>query len=298
MHRPGLVSVSKHLSWVLLLVWIAAGARSSAADPLDVERLKERVNQYFGAVHSRQFAKAKEFILPQSREAAGPPGRGRTRVIDFSIVEVRLEEGDRSAVVTIKRVFMAAGLAAQANIKEKFRWKKEAGEWFLDPADPPRTTAEIFREYYYAKRIARANPKPGQTPSPLVVEFEEKVFDFGLATQGDIVRPRFSFRNLGSEAIVIEEIYGPEWLLDGNERGVIPAGKTGEIRMELDTSRLHLEFVQDVFVRFEPIREMVKLRIKGQVHTAEEIADSPTLSREAAAGKASKKELHQGDPEE
>ena len=298
MHRPGLVSVSRHLSWVLLLAWIAAGARSSAANPLDVERLKERVNRYFAAVHSRQFARAKEFILPRSREAAGALGRGRSRVIDFGIVDVRLEEGDRSAVVAIKRVFMAAGLAGQANIREKFRWKKEAGEWFLDPADPPRTTAEIFREYFYAKRIARANPKPGQTPPPLLVEFEEKVFDFGLATRGDIVRPRFSFRNLGSEAIVIEEIYGPEWLLDGNERRVIPAGKTGEISMELDTSRLHLEFVQDVFVRFEPIREMVKLRIKGQVYTAEEIADSPTLSREAAAGKASKKEIHQGDPRE
>ena len=68
---------------------------------------------------------------------------------------------------------------------------------------------------------------------------------------------------------------------------LIPAGMTGEIEMELNTSRLHQEFVQDIFVRFEPIQEMVKLRIKGKVLTAEEIGLSPALSEQAAAGKAS-----------
>ena len=36
-------------------------------------------------------------------------------------------------------------------VSEKFRWKKQEGEWFLDPADPPKSDAEIFREYYYEK---------------------------------------------------------------------------------------------------------------------------------------------------
>ena len=43
-----------------------------------------------------------------------------------------------------------------------------------------------------------------------------------------------------------------------------------------------------VCVRFEPIQERVKLRIKGEVCTAEDIARSPILSKEAAAGKASR----------
>ena len=285
MYRSGSVFVTASLLWVLILGWLPAGARSSPAAPedsADVERLKERVSEYFNAVHSRQFAKAKQLILPRSRDMAGAARPGRTRIAGFSILDVKLEEGNRSAVVTIRREIMAAGMAGQARIKEKFRWKKEEGEWFLDPADPPRTTAEIFREYYYAKRIARARPKPGQTPPPLEVEFMKTVFDFGLATQGDVVRPRFSFRNLGSEAIVVEEIYGPEWLPDRTERPLVPAGETGEIQMELNTSRLHEDFVQDVFVRFEPIQELVKLRIKGKVYTAEEIAQSPILSQEAA----------------
>jgi len=287
MYRSGFVSTS--LLWILMLGWMPAGVRSSAADPVDsadVDRLKERVSDYFNAVHSRQFGKARQFILPRSRDSAGTARPGRTRIAGFSILEVKLEDGNRSAVVTIKREIMAVGMAGLARIKEKFRWKKEEGEWFLDPADPPRTTAEIFREYYYAKRIARANPKPGQEPPPRSVEMERTVFDFGLATQGDVVRPRFTFRNLGSEAIVIEEIYGPEWLLDRTESHLVPAGKTGKIQMELSTSRLHQDFIQDIFVRFEPIQEMVKLRIKGRVYTAEEIAESPILSKEAAANKS------------
>lgn len=292
MYRSGLVSVSRGLSWVLILAWISAGAGPSVAapvDPAEIERLKQRVNRYFRAVHARQFTKAREFVLPRSRDAAASRP-GRTRITDFNIIDMKLEAGGRSAVVTIKREVMAAGLAGQASVKEKFRWKKQEGEWFLDPADPPKTTAEIFREYYYAKRAARARPKPGRTPPPLEVEFKKTVFDFGLATQGDVVRPRFSFRNLGSEAIVIEEIYGPEWLPNRTESPLIPAGKTGEIQMELNTSQLHQDFTQDIFVRFEPIRELVKLRIKGKVYTAEEIALSPILSKEAAEREAAERE--------
>lgn len=288
MYRLGFVSsVSTSLLCVLILTSISAGTRARAVDPADVERLKQRVNEYFRAVHSRQFTKAMEFILPRSRAAAGTALPGRSRIAGFSIVALKLEEDRASAIVTIKREVTAAGLADQVRIQEKFRWKKEAGDWFLDPADPPKTTAEIFREYYYAKRAARANPKLGQKPPPTLVEAGKTVFDFGLATQGDLVRPRFAFRNLGSEAIVIEEIYGPEWLLNKTESHLIPAGMTGQIEMELNTSRLHQEFVQDIFVRFEPIQEMVKLRIKGKVYTAEEIALSPILSKEAAASKAS-----------
>ncbi len=291
MYRSGFASsVSTNLLWVLILTSISADTQARAAEPADVESLKQRVTEYFRAVHSRQFTKAKEFILPRSRDAASTGQSGRTRIAAFSIVAVKLEEGRRSAVVTIKREIMASGLAGQIRIKEKFRWKKEEGNWFFDPADPPRTTADIFREYYYAKRLARANPKAGQKPPPLLVEAEKTVFDFGVAIQGDLVRPRFAFHNLGSEAIVVEEIYAPEWLLNKTESHLIPAGMTGEIEMELNTSRLHQEFVQDIFVRFEPIQEMVKLRIKGKVYTAEEIAVSPTLSELAAASKASQAE--------
>ena len=56
--------------------------------------------------------------------------------------------------------------------------------------------------------------------------------------------------------------------------------------MELNTAKLHRDFIHDIFVQFEPVKEMVKLRITGRVFTAEEIAKSPSLSKEAATRKA------------
>ena len=65
------------------------------------------------------------------------------------------------------------------------------------------------------------------------------------------------------------KIYGPDWLIeDRTEKRLIPAGEAGEIIVDVNTSNLRLDIGQDIFVRFEPIKELVKLRIKGRVFTA------------------------------
>ena len=277
MSRSGFVLVSKGLLLVLILAWMPAGARSSPADSEDLvemERIKQRASEYFSAVGSRRFGKASQFILPRSRDTISTRQSHGSRITNFAIVGVKLEAGNRSAVVTIKQEAMAAGLLGRMEVKQKFRWKKEEGEWFLDPADPPKTDAEIFREYYYKKL--------GAAPT---AEFEETVFDFGWIAQGDPVNPRFSFRNPSSQDIIVEKIYGPERLItDRTEKRLVPAGSAGEIIVDLKTAKLHRDFVQDIFVQFEPVKEMVKLRIKGKVYTSKEIAKSPSLSKEAAAG--------------
>ena len=85
-----------------------------------------------------------------------------------------------------------------------------------------------MKEYYYDKLAARANPKPGQPPPPLEVEFEQKVFNFGRVPQGTPLQPRFVFRNLASHDILVEKIHGPEWLIkDATEQRVVPAGADG-----------------------------------------------------------------------
>ena len=277
MLRLTCILVSKGLLPVLLLTWMLASAGTGAADggQADLERLKQRVNGYFSAVHARQFEKARQFVLPRSRDTIGASGSGKARITGFSIVEVELEEGDRSAVVTTRRVATAGGIGS-VRVKEKFRWKREDGEWFLDPDDPPKTDSEIFTEYYYKKQ--------GIAPT---AEFEERVFDFGLAVQGEPVRPRYSFRNPSSRDLIVEKIHGPDRLItDRTEKRLIPAGAAGEITVELNTTRLHRDFIQDIFVQFEPVKEIVKLRIKGRVFTAEEIAKSPSLSKEAATKKS------------
>lgn len=273
MSRLDFVAVFRGLLLVLMLAWMPAAARSVQVDPADqaeIEQLRQRVNRYFSAVHSRQFGKAGELILPRSRDAIDLSRSGNTRVSNLRILQVELDEGNGSAVVTVSRLVSAP--AGRVRVKEKFRWKKEGGQWFLDPADPPSTDAEIFREYYYKKR-----------GSPTKAKFEETVVDFGRVVQGDPVQLRFSFRNSSTRKIVVEKIHGPgRFITDRTEKRLIPAGSDGEIIVELNTHRVQRRFLHDIFVQFEPVREMVKLRITGWVDASEKIAGSPTRSREEA----------------
>lgn len=290
MFRSRFVEVFNGFLLVLALAWMPAGARSGAADqshPADVERLSRRVSGYFTALCSGEIDKAEQFILPQSLDAS-TLGRSRTsRITDFKVVEIALEEGNHSAVAEVKLKVLAPFTAGGFSVGKKFRWKKESGEWFFDPADPPKVNSKLFQEYFLDKQAARANPEPGKTPPPLQVEFEETVHEFEWVLQGDPVQSRFPFRNLTSEDIIVEKIYGPDWLIeDRTENRRIPAGEAGEIVVDVNTSNLRLDVGQDIFVRFEPIKELIKLRIKGRVFTAEDVAKSPSLSQEAAARKA------------
>ncbi len=255
------------LAW--MLSFPGPGLTEESQD--DVERIKQRVTAYFKAIHARRFSQARDFILPRSREDFAPPRSGKARISNFRILGVEPETGHRSAVVTVTRMVAAGGISRLA-VSEKFRWKKQEGQWYLDPADPPKSDAELFREYYYDK-LGDATK----------AEFEESVFDFETAVQGDPVQSRFPFRNASSGDIVVERIHGPERLIaDRTEKRVIPAGESGEIRVELDTAKLHGVFVQDFFVQFEPVQEMVKLRITGKIYTPEEAAQSSSLPQELA----------------
>lgn len=259
-----------------VLVWMLAvqGYGLAEGGQVDMEQLKQRVNAYFKAVHARRFDQARQFILPPSRDAFDPPRSGKARISNFRIVGVEPEPGNGSAVVEISRMVAAGGIS-RLTVRDKFRWKKQEGQWFLDPADPPKSDAELFREYYYEKLGAATK-----------AEFEESVFDFETAVQGDPVQSRFSFRNASSREIVVQRIHGPERLItDRTEERVIPAGESGEILVDLNTDKLHGVFVQDFFVQFEPVQEMVKLRITGKVYTPEESSQSSSLPEEAAAAK-------------
>ena len=286
MFRSRYVEIFNGALLATLLAWMPAGA-ADQSDPAEVERLSQRVSGYFTAVCAGQFDQARQFILPQSKDATTFGRSPKSRITGFSIVEVTLEEGHRSAVATIKLEVLAPIMVGRFTVDRKFRWRKESGEWFFDPADPPKENSNLFKEYFLDKQAARTNPKPGKTPTPLQVEFEETVHEFEWVLQGDPVQLRFPFRNLTSDDLVVKKIYGPDWLIkDRTEKRLIPAGEAGEIVVDVNTSNLRLDIGQDIFVRFEPIKEMVKLRIKGRVFTAEDVAKSPSLSKEAAARKA------------
>ena len=270
MSGMGLLKLWKNWLPLIILAWAPAAASLglSGPDPAGLDRLRQRANDYLEALHAGRVDQAAQYVLPASRETVDAARAGKARVLSFRILEVELEEGNRSALVTVSQTVMTAAImSGRMPVKQQQRWKLREGEWYVDPADPPQTHAALMKEYYYDKLAARANPKPGQTPPPLEVEFEQKVFNFGRVPQGTPLQPRFVFRNLASHDILVEKIHGPEWLMkDATEQRVVPAGADGEIRIDVDTSKLQWQVTQDFFVQFEPIREMIKLNIRGSVY--------------------------------
>lgn len=252
---------------MLLVMALGALPVLSETGSAGLDRLRQRANAYMEARMAGMMDQAAQYVLPASREAVGAAQPAKTRILSFRILEVEPEEGSRSALVTVSRTVMTpAIMSGRVPVKQRQRWKLWEGEWYLDPADPPQTYAAMVKEYYYDKLAARRNPKPGQEPPPLEVEFEQPVFDFGRVPQGTLVQPRFVFRNLGSRDVLVEKIHAPEWLIqDATEQRVVPAGAEGEIRVSIDTSKLEWQVMQDFFVQFEPIREMVKLGVRGWV---------------------------------
>lgn len=261
-------------SWSLLSIcvfWLHPSQMPSADEVGEVASIKSRVEQYYNAVQSNQQAKVAEFLVPKARGGFFP--QFDPKLIGTRIGDVKIEKGGSSVIVKIFSQVMVPSAMRPVDVPSLVRWKKEAGEWFYDPQDPPRTLASIFKEYYWEKLAARARKDP--SVPPLEVKFDKDVVDFGMAAQGNTVNLKFTFTNLSSKDLVIEQLYLQEQLMrDLTSERVIKAGKKGEILFVLETGPLYREFEHDIFVQFEPIKEIVKLKVKGRVFTAKEIAES------------------------
>lgn len=258
---------------LMLMITYPLLSQSSDAREVKIEELKTRVTHYFSVLHAGQITKARELIYPESRGTSRAAQAGNTQMDGLRILAVELEEGQESAIVKIRRVAWTPSVAGRIEVREKMRWKLLSGEWFFDPNDPPRTDASIFREYYYDKIAARGNAKPGEGPLPLAVKFHEDLFDFGIAVQGIPVKVRFKFESLSSQDIEIKKIFLPEWFIkDTTQKRFIKPGESGEVQVDLDTSKLYRDVRQDIFVQFEPIKELVKLTIMGKVFKEEDLA--------------------------
>ena len=233
---------------------LAACVITFAQEAGESDKIKLRVEQYYSAVQSNQQAKVAEFLVPKARGAFFP--QFDPKLIGTRVGQVKIEEGGSAAIVKIFSQVMVPTAMRPVDVPSLVRWKKEAGEWFYDPQDPPRTLASIFKEYYWNKQAARARKDP-KAP-PLEVKFDKDEVDFGMAAKGKTINLKFSFTNLSSKDLVIEQLYLQEELMrDLTSERVIKPGKKGEILFALETGPLYREFEHDIFVQFEPIKEIV-----------------------------------------
>ena len=229
------------------------------------ETIKERVAQYFAAVQSNDIGKAKEFVLEKSRASFFP--QFDSKLIGVRVAEVHLEKDKTAAVVKLLCQVMVPSAMQPVDVPQLQRWKLVSGNWYFDPSDPPPSEASIMKKYFYEK----LKKKEGKDPSQWDVRFEKEHQNFGVAVKGTTVTVRFSFTNQTTQELRVEKILLHQLMKDLTNTRVIPPGKKGEIVIALDTAPLYRDFDQDIFVQFEPIQEMVKLKVQGRVFTAKDL---------------------------
>ena len=256
------MKLNKHhyLCLIVCMLFIAKGL--IAAGDSDEEKLRQRVTEFYKALQANQSAKAGTFVRDTAKAGFRPaPGR---RIIAFRITGIKHEPERSSAVVEITLKMPAMFVAIPMEIPFLARWKKENGEWFFDPDDPPQTMGEKFQECYYQRHKKHV---------PSQVKLERKFIDFGVAARGKTLNLRFPFINQSSQEIKIEKVYVQSpFMKDVSAQAAIKPGQKSEIVIDLDTSPLHLNYDTSIFVEFQPINECARVRIKGRIFTAKELS--------------------------
>lgn len=98
------------------------------------------------------------------------------------------------------------------------------------------------------------------------IRFDEEVFDFGTVKEGDVVEHTFTFTNVGSAPLLIENAMAscgctvPEWSSEP-----IPAGQSGTIKVRFNTSNRPNQQLKTVTIRANTDPAETRLRIKGVV---------------------------------
>ena len=245
---------------IVYMLFIAKGL--IAAGDSDEEKLRQRVTEFYKALQANQSAKAETFV----RDTAKPGFRlaPQSNVVAFRIAGITPEPERNSAVVEIALKTIAPFIALSVEIPVLARWKKENGEWFFDPDDPPKTMGDKFQDCYYQRQEKQILPE---------VKLDKDFIDFGVVTQGKTLNLRFPFTNQSSKEIKVEKVYVQSpYMKDVSAQAAIKPGKKSEIAIDLDTSPLHLDYDTTVFIEFQPINECARVRIKGRIFTAKELS--------------------------
>src|SRR5262245_40151064 len=129
---------------LLATLWFASSIGNLDAEPTDaIERIKERVNQYFAAVQSNDITKAKQLVLDKSRNTFFP--QVDSKLVGFRVAEVNIEKDNTAAVVRLFCQVMIPAAMQAVDVPQLQRWKLDSGEWYFDPADPPPSDASIMK---------------------------------------------------------------------------------------------------------------------------------------------------------
>jgi len=278
----------RHLSTipvVSLIFFFFATPPSNANETKIPDKLKQRVTDFYTAMRANQTDKAAQYVIEKSRDSFKVQSHGK--FLAFEITHVEMEQGDKSAVVELSFKVLIPTIVRQVYIPDRTRWKLVSDEWFYDPDDMPPQMGDKMKEYYYDKQPA-GNAKSAAKTKESAVAFDTDLINIGLVEKGKVLNLRFPFVNKSAQEIKIEEFYfrGVPFLKNTTTKTVFKPAEKGEITVELDTSELSGPLDHSFFVEFQPIKEMVSLRIKGKVSVKQKSdAPKPTVKSFAPTSK-------------
>jgi uncharacterized protein DUF1573 len=237
-------------------------ANTTEASP-EVEKIKQRVTEYYTEIKSKELKKAAELVLPKSRKRF--LAQKRDPVDAFRIIVVKMEEGGTSAAVEAS--ISTGGTASfpyRMEVRNYTRWRLMKGSWYCDIDNPPQSLAQKMEEY---------SKTPQAAPGPLLglsagfqVKFDKDHLKFGTVPIGPPVTLRFPFTNVSAQPIKVENIYlRADFLKNKTEKGIVNPHEKGEVIVELDTSQLKGHIDHSFVVEFQPIKEMIQLYFKGLI---------------------------------
>ena len=99
------------------------------------------------------------------------------------------------------------------------------------------TTAEAVTETATTETPTVANTADQSVAAAGVIEYEESVFDFGTVKEGDIVEHSFTFKNTGSQPVILSQVAASCGCTtpDYTKTPVLP-GETGEIKVSFNSA--------------------------------------------------------------
>jgi hypothetical protein len=233
---------------------------SASDNEMELQKLRGRVTQFLMAVQMKQTDKAVEFLVEKARKNYS--AQHQAKLLGFKILNIRKEEGGQSAIVEVTFTVLVPTIVRPADVPDLSRWKLVSGEWYMDPEDPPPSLGSKFQEYYFDK-VKKDGASKG---AGFHVHFDRDEIDIGLVPRGKTLSLVFPFTNQSSEEIKIEEFYfRAPFLKSTTQKMVFKPGEKGEVDVELDTTPLLRGFDHTFYVEFQPIKELIPLRIKGKV---------------------------------
>ena len=195
---------------------------------------------------------------------------------------VKIEEGGTSAAVEAS--ISHGGTAKfpyRMEVRNYTRWRLVKGNWYCDIENPPQSLAEKMEEY---------SKTPQPAPGPLLglsagfqVKFDKDHLKFGTVAMGALCTLKYSFTNLSSQPIKVENVYlRADFLKNKTEKAMVKPHEKGEVIVELDTSQLKGHIDHSFVVEFLPIKELIQLYFKGRIFPPDQMpkVSSKTPRRE------------------